>query len=815
MAEPDVTIPKPLASGATDQPNAVQPDQAQAPSAPPVPEGFGDAPVQAPSVPEGFGDEPVKDDSNDVSSHGLLHRAWDWVNKPIADNVLPKDIKTTDIVKAAAFEKMFGETYIPGINDFDTKAKEHFGEGKATFKANADAAKSGKGQIQVESHPYKDALRALVTGSAKDTSDVVTGLSTPASLALTAVGAGEAGALGKTAATVAKPLAVAAGTAIAGAGANQTKDAVKDAIKNGLTPENTQAGLTGMAQVAGGLAGAGKGMKGAGSAVADAVKSKLAPTTEEVGSTSVPVRGKTLAAKIASKAVPDTMSKMAVEKTGPAVAEGIGKTAQEAVGTEGEVNPNQHDRMGLRQIQEQLKEPAKDVFKKLDDKSGQMLSEAQQMAEDASDDYSAAGRKQYRQAMQLQDDIFDQFKDDPDMAGTSLDDAKAAWRKQAALGQINKKLAGATQASETGATDYQFKQGGQLSEAVDSLIKNDKDLLQRAGFSDDHIEQLKKFGRIIKQQSIDSPKMSNYIAKAARTLVGGGVGAAIGGPVGFAAGTAGEAVAEHVGGLLADRLVGKALTNTDALKTLNDGFTEQKPTAEVGKQLKQDIAKSDPTWAEKTAQTITNLIHDEKGELTVPFTGSNSGAAAAAPATETVGSVASSAADTEFFRKAVEANPGKSFSEIAQEAQKLKDAVKNARDSGTAAAKVAMDKSFPDPFAGKSYGSGLDASLLPKLPVRDIPAGVGGSYDIEAPGVKAKDIGEKTRAKNPEPTRAESRAGNERRNAARVKQSAEDALFRRARTELAAEKGLNKDGIENATTDEVMERVEQLRKKAK
>src|SRR2546423_7555931 len=40
-----------------------------------------------------------------VGKHGLLARAWDWVNQPIFDNILPRDIKTSDIVKAAAFEK--------------------------------------------------------------------------------------------------------------------------------------------------------------------------------------------------------------------------------------------------------------------------------------------------------------------------------------------------------------------------------------------------------------------------------------------------------------------------------------------------------------------------------------------------------------------------------------------------------------------------------------------------------------------------------------------------------------------------------------
>src|SRR5229473_56888 len=33
---------------------------------------------------------------NPAAKHGLLHRAWDWVNTPVFDNVLPDGIKTSD-----------------------------------------------------------------------------------------------------------------------------------------------------------------------------------------------------------------------------------------------------------------------------------------------------------------------------------------------------------------------------------------------------------------------------------------------------------------------------------------------------------------------------------------------------------------------------------------------------------------------------------------------------------------------------------------------------------------------------------------------
>jgi len=53
-----------------------------------------------------------------------------------------------------------------------------------------------------------------------------------------------------------------------------------------------------------------------------------------------------------------------------------------------------------------------------------MLSEAQQMADDASGDYSSAGRKEYRQAMDMQDAIFENYKNHSEMKGMDLDQAK-------------------------------------------------------------------------------------------------------------------------------------------------------------------------------------------------------------------------------------------------------------------------------------------------------------------------------------------------------------------------------------------------------
>jgi hypothetical protein len=159
---------------------------------------------------------------------GLLTRAWHWATAtPILDNVLPKDISTKDIVRAAAFEKLTGKTYIPGIQDFDTVTQEHFGE-----------------------TPTKDAIKTFIAGSAKDTADLGTSMTTPVGIATSALG--PASKLPGAAGTAAKALLAGSSALFAGKG-------VSDIAEAGLenTPEAWQQRLTGGAELVGGAAGVG------------------------------------------------------------------------------------------------------------------------------------------------------------------------------------------------------------------------------------------------------------------------------------------------------------------------------------------------------------------------------------------------------------------------------------------------------------------------------------------------------------------------------------------------------------------------------
>lgn len=178
------------------------------------------------TTPEVASVAPTASTGDSVAKHGLLSRAWDWVNTPIFDGVLPTGVKTADIVKATAFEKMYGEAYIPGVNDFETKATAHLGE-----------------------NPTKHAVRTFINGAAADTANMASSFTSPVGIATTLAGLGPEAKAGTALAKVAPVAKVLAGTAFGLQGAHQIYQAGTE-----NTPEAWQQRLQGAAQVAGGAA---------------------------------------------------------------------------------------------------------------------------------------------------------------------------------------------------------------------------------------------------------------------------------------------------------------------------------------------------------------------------------------------------------------------------------------------------------------------------------------------------------------------------------------------------------------------------------
>lgn len=368
--------------------------------------------------------------------------------------------------------------------------------------------------------------------------------------------------------------------------------------------------------------GAIKGAAGAvTSKIGEKVGANLNPVTETVGRSEVPVRNPSTLGKVAQAAVPDTMQKFAAETTGPAVAKGMGQTAQDAVGTSGEVKPTQTDPIGYHAEADKLVQRSKPVFEKLDEVSGGMLTEAQDRARRFVNDDSGHGVSEYEKAVKDQDQIFEHYATHPDVEGMDLKTAKKEWKQQAGLRDFSDKILGATEHSPTGNIDYQFKQGKQLAERINDVIKKNPKthLLDRIGFTEDHIDQLQKFGRIVEQQA-KTPRFGNFMGAIGKT-VAAMAGFHGGGMIGAGAGLVGEGLAEKFGGWAADHILGKALTTPEALKTLTTGFKEGTNPSVLVEKLKTDIHKSDPSWAETIGNKLGQMVKGERGEAEVPFTG--------------------------------------------------------------------------------------------------------------------------------------------------------------------------------------------------
>lgn len=124
-------------SGAPKAPSMAVSSPASPQATPATPSGSGgdwfsqNAPANAPATPE---------------KPGILARAWKWATQtPILDNVLPDGVTTKDIMRGVAFEKLFNEPYVPGVNDFDTKAEQHLGDSPTKAAVKTFIAGIGKG----------------------------------------------------------------------------------------------------------------------------------------------------------------------------------------------------------------------------------------------------------------------------------------------------------------------------------------------------------------------------------------------------------------------------------------------------------------------------------------------------------------------------------------------------------------------------------------------------------------------------------------------------------------------------------------------
>jgi hypothetical protein len=295
----------------------------------------------------------------EIAKHGMLHRAWDWINQPVFDNILPDGIKTSDIIRAAAFEKMYGEAYIPGMNDFDTKAEIHLG-GANKKPGVGDAAKqqqelaNQKGMIKkfIANHvnDYQHSgIRQFIAGTGKDSSDEAAGFTSPLSIATYGLNklAKIPGAVG----TLARTVGPFVGTAFAGQGLVGAGTGAYNMVQEGPTPENVQETLGGLGQAS--LGGASTAAELG--EIGKRAQAGLHPQMKDVGGQPVPVRAEGALASNVAKVVEPEVLEGAAKKTATAVQHGVGEVTKGAVGSEAETTVSDQDRFGIRGHAEDLK----------------------------------------------------------------------------------------------------------------------------------------------------------------------------------------------------------------------------------------------------------------------------------------------------------------------------------------------------------------------------------------------------------------------------------------------------------------------------
>jgi len=561
----------------------------------------------------------------DIAKHGLLHRAWDWVNTPVFDNVLPDGVKTADILRAAAFEKMYGEAYIPGFNDFSTKAETHFNEKDSSGKPIDINAQKGSIRRFLENHTAgfseavlnKEGRRAGVAGAGQDASDIAAGFTSPLGIATTAAGVGpetEAGAsLLKSVPTLAKTLNVVGPLAGTAFGLQGLHDIYGAGFEN--TPEAWQQRILGAAQVAGGAAAAGEGVNAARSGIRENIANRVRPVTQTVAGEEIPVRPDTKAGRFAAKVVePDVLAR-AAEKTAGAVQSGVGEVAKQATGSEAATAIKGEDRFGLRgHANDLIENQARPVFKALDELSDGAFSEAQKAEKTARriGDYDKLS-----EAINKQDELTEQFRDELNSRGLDPDEAWDSYRKGIALQKIASQFDTATAAKDTG-LGYQVK-GEKLANSIDRIRRTapEKNLFKKAGFTDSHVDALAQLADTLRnEQAI--PKFGSFSRFAAKALAGA-IGFGHSGVIGLAEALTGESAAESLIRKGATNLLGQAMMSEPATRELTDAM--KTGDTDKGVTAVQNLAKENPDWWDGLKTTLTRLWKEEHGEAEIPGTG--------------------------------------------------------------------------------------------------------------------------------------------------------------------------------------------------
>ena len=563
------------------------------------------------------------------SKHGLVSRIYDWVTEPALDHipqVLPEGYKTVDLVRAMAFENLYGEAYIPGVNDFDTKAETHLGvvNSKPTGKdvaAQQQSINQQRSRIRkfIEAHANEYSLArmtvdpearhaalagysAAANGMIRDAANYVAGYTSPLGIATAGLGSEEVQSI-PAIGTLAKVVNPLAGTAFGLQGAYGTGTGVYHMAQQGVTPENVQETLGNASQA---FFGATAPLH-AGGQVLDNLQEHVRPVTKTIAGQDVPVRPTGRIADIAAKSVGPEVLDNAAAKTATAVQQGIGNVAGEATGSKATTTLGDQDRFGVRGHAGDLQAQSKPAYQELDALSDNAFSDAQARAKRSRLDFSTEGREKYEQALADQDDIMHKYRNELADKGYDVDEIASNYRKSVAMNKIADKLDITTSAKEGGGYEVD---GEKLANQIDRLRRapKGKNLFDKAGLSTDHVDALGELADTLRKEQ-QHPEFGGLTKLAARglALIAGATGT--GGIAGLAEAFTGEKAAERIGSKVVTSMLGDAMTSEPAARELNAALQGVLTNSASGMASNRLSARLCPRNVVPQAQRLNRAIH--------------------------------------------------------------------------------------------------------------------------------------------------------------------------------------------------------------
>lgn len=253
--------------------------------------------------------------------------------------------------------------------------------------------------------------------------------------------------------------------------------------------------------------------------------------------------------------------------------------------------PPREDAFGFGAAGDTARDRSKTVFQKLDDLSEGRFGDAQQDAADARGDFTAAGKKAYREAMAKQDAIFDEYKDQftPDQ----LKQARADWKQSQGMEDLRVRFNRTVhptpiELAQPGKPDIGYVNGKTFREQIVDAAQNGE--FERAGFSPSHIQLLEEIGK-----SLENGNNLRKLNPLLRGIAYGGGGTeaiyAIGlhhpGMLAVEGGAAG-------GSFIASKLLGKILTNPQAAETFAKALRSSASVGVLSQSVRAALKPSQP-----------------------------------------------------------------------------------------------------------------------------------------------------------------------------------------------------------------------------